>query len=610
MDVGEAASDVASKDDIATPTPADPLRGLPQLFRQRGFSSDFSEDGELGSGSRRNSTSEGMVTTPTQFAMPDVQPTQQGSERPLIRTSTPEGEIAAEDDEGATERALIGSFVRTFMGSSEGKAMRVTKGADNKPSEGQVEASEDVFAEAPSREGGKHGKRSPVGKGSVGKKTVKLVPSSKLPEPVLTSPPQPGRDATLPPPLRLMSPLSEPIILGSQGQHPRSLSPVSCSPRGQGMHFGLPKLSPLHPPPLSPLHPPPLSPLHPPSMSPMHPPSLHQPPQLTPRPDIAETTSFPPNSAHPPIYPPSYPPAISTHSLHAAPTATIVAAIPVSPPTRLSRTSESDGEWEPLPRVSPSPSPEKTVPPPAELQPEEDTGIAEEVATLDSGVGGDGGGVVRDEVIFDDIGHEDDIVQTVVSRMSPVSDDDIVQSSARRPSQGESPSDGDEDIVQASSHVQKGSPSDNEATVQMAVRRTPSDDNIVQPSSRDHSGGMASPEVVRSVSPPAGGVAPPVVSAEVLEVLEQTFSSDESDDSESEESEKEESVNGVGGGGVAVKGVESIVQEERSRVVEDVPPKMIVSREKVSYRFSKGPVAPDYVGPPAISDCFNVNTDC
>ena len=41
-------------------TPHDPARGLPQLVRPRGFSSDFSEDGE-GGGSRRNSISESTV---------------------------------------------------------------------------------------------------------------------------------------------------------------------------------------------------------------------------------------------------------------------------------------------------------------------------------------------------------------------------------------------------------------------------------------------------------------------------------------------------------------------------------------------------------------------
>ena len=44
-------------------------------------------------------------------------------------------------------------------------------------------------------------------------------------------------------------------------------------------------------------------------------------------------------------------------------------------------------------------------------------------------------------------GPEDDIVQNVVSRESPISDDDIIQSSARRPAHRERPSDS-EDIIQ------------------------------------------------------------------------------------------------------------------------------------------------------------------
>ena len=63
MEVSEHSVDTVTKGDgLATPTPMDPLRGLPQLFRSRGFSSDFSEDGEVaGSCSRRNSTSEGQL---------------------------------------------------------------------------------------------------------------------------------------------------------------------------------------------------------------------------------------------------------------------------------------------------------------------------------------------------------------------------------------------------------------------------------------------------------------------------------------------------------------------------------------------------------------------
>jgi len=63
MEVGENSTDtVAKSDGLATPTPMDPLRGLPQLFRSRGFSSDFSEDGEAtGTGSRRNSLSDGQT---------------------------------------------------------------------------------------------------------------------------------------------------------------------------------------------------------------------------------------------------------------------------------------------------------------------------------------------------------------------------------------------------------------------------------------------------------------------------------------------------------------------------------------------------------------------
>ena len=138
MEVGDTAVDGVSKDDLATPTPFDPLRGLPQLFRPRGFSSDFSEDGgDLGGGSsRRNSTSEGgmasaaVITTTgassNQFAVPPdmrlplsqataammsattatvtaaevttVQQEGRSAERArFVRTSTPEAEVEGEE---------------------------------------------------------------------------------------------------------------------------------------------------------------------------------------------------------------------------------------------------------------------------------------------------------------------------------------------------------------------------------------------------------------------------------------------------------------------------------------------------------------------------------
>lgn len=208
MEVGEGSSDIASKDDIATPTPLDPLKGLPQFFRQRGFSSDFSEDGDV-VGSRRNSTSEGGVAmTPVQPAVPSV-----------TGLKITEGRVPSQEPppQDATFEDISKSDDRT--------AFQAPSSADN--------ASRLLMSAPPPR--------------SLPVKSAQLTP---MPPP-LQSPiaPQRGRGAPkLPPPLRLISPTAmEPVKPAFHAQPP-SLSPLCRSPGGRRIRFGMPILSPLHTP--------------------------------------------------------------------------------------------------------------------------------------------------------------------------------------------------------------------------------------------------------------------------------------------------------------------------------------------------------------------------
>lgn len=695
MEVGEV-SDIASKDDIATPTPYDPQRGLPQLFRPRGFSSDFSEDGDPSS-SRRNSVSEGgVVTVPIQFTMPDVPPSmQEEAKRALIRSSTPGAELPMQEEAGPLGRALIG------MVGLSGKVQGAVSAAQM-----LLDASEEVFVEIKKAQVGRCGKGSSTKEAIMTAATKLVTPTeyrlkrdpvaSKQAEPVLPPPPKLRRGAQLPPPLHLISPSADP---GLQG---RSLSPVSRSPGGRIVRFGLPTLSPLHTPPIRPVLPPP----------------------LLARPDL-ETTPVSPNGAHHALPLHAFSQVPSSHLPQTAPTAPVavpsLTAAPSSLPPRLPRptsllevsqqqetpvsqnlptereeaspkpapalrsprmvalkslsinirrsrsvsslspqsptstpeeregcregvaspvVSAASGELEAVTQSEPSgatmavggvgteeavvrcqgsssssspsslspstppslypqlaggrspslspqgglnevvaspPSPERegedeqregqsspvsseeeetegedfqdeTTPPqttpPEQLLPEAAV-ITEEVATLDSGVGG-ARGVVEDslaggrDVIISDIvrrgDDEDDIVQTIVSRESPISDDDIIQSSSQSHTRRESPSDGD-DVVQ-SSHT--------------------------------------------------GGVAPPGVSQEVMDVLGQPFSSDDSD-AESVESELGEATVGGTLPRSRVTGtLGSRVEEDRSPrgrsgrgVAGSQTPIVVVSKEKV-----------------------------
>lgn len=273
MEVGEGGSDITSKDDIATPTPHDPLKGLPQLFRQRGFSSDFSEDGDMSS-SRRNSTSEGgVITTPLQPNTPDV-PSQAeasalkpGSD---VRVGKTLGSGSA-PEESAFRSVKVGQggtvSIEGVQSLSAGQpvvkfasARTLTEDAtpsDLQPSEvvkkASTEISKSILQTSPQLE--EHGSAA----------TVLSKPAQAFALPPLLPPSQPprtsrhGRGIQLPPPLRLMSPTSEPVIPAFQASQPRNLSPIARSPgNGRIIRFGMPILSPLHTPPVRPALPPPL----------------------------------------------------------------------------------------------------------------------------------------------------------------------------------------------------------------------------------------------------------------------------------------------------------------------------------------------------------------
>ena len=282
MELGDGGSDVASKDDMATPTPLDPLKGLPQFFRQRGFSSDFgSEDGDI-TGSRRNSTSElgsgvTTATTPTS-GMPNVAASTATTVQPLTssssRNTTEESSLPAQILGGASvddvevpkqHRDEEGVFEQTPV-------MEVSQ--RQRPSNSSPFPSETVQKEALS------GKGSSTDASSLSQ-DVMLPPASgararQLPHPPPLHPPKvssSGRGGVSgrghgskvpPPPLRLMSP-TEPVNPVLPGQPPPTLSPLNLSPSlrggvamGRGLCGPLPILSPLNTPPIRPVLPPPL----------------------------------------------------------------------------------------------------------------------------------------------------------------------------------------------------------------------------------------------------------------------------------------------------------------------------------------------------------------
>ena len=264
MEVGEASSDVTSKDDLATPTPFDPLRGLPQLFRPRGFSSDFSEDGDV-NGSRRNSVSDGSsLTTPRRFMMPDLPPIPSNTgmqQKALIRTSTPEAEPVEMETGEEEEEMMVGeerALIGTPIPSSE-VAARNGRGLKTKGVTQEVE-DEGVFAD---EDDDQSTKVDVSGKGSsTAKKPLKplihpladpATAARKPVEPVLSkglAPKLMRRDSQVPPPLHLMS--ASGSSSGEQSSH-HALSPISRSPGGRGLRFPMPILSPLHTPPVRPV---------------------------------------------------------------------------------------------------------------------------------------------------------------------------------------------------------------------------------------------------------------------------------------------------------------------------------------------------------------------
>ena len=248
MEIGEASNDINSKDDIATPTPLDPHKGLPQLFRPRGFSSDYSEDGD----SRRNSMSEGgVVMTPLRSSTPEMLPLKEESLSEIAvvertpqdtakKVSTPEAKDP--DDKEVKRNIYIGEDPSPLMAA----AAVTSKPSDNVPPKLPSSVQEATKKDA-----------TVVTISEVShSQSEGITARSKQFQPVLPPPPKlpkVSRGSQLPPPLRLISPSSEPV---SQS-HP-NLSPISRSPGGRFFRVGMPVLSPLHTP-IRPALPPPLT---------------------------------------------------------------------------------------------------------------------------------------------------------------------------------------------------------------------------------------------------------------------------------------------------------------------------------------------------------------
>ena len=264
------------KDDIATPTPLDPHKGLPQLFRPRGFSSDFSEDGDT---SRRNSVSEGGVTVSTPEALPVKEPpiisggliiTKAGVSQETAKVNEVEMRESECTQSGENPDLKRDQKMTDFPSNSEKFVENLStielssaEAKQTSTSNISIPKSEDVS--------------------NISQAFPKLEQNHASTIPPVSKLPKHGQGSHHPPPLRLMSPSSEQVSFFPG--HP-NLSPILRSPSGRAIRFTMPTLSPLHTTPIR---------LPPPLMSKIDLTNVHG------ATTSAETTPISPKNAHPSI---------------------------------------------------------------------------------------------------------------------------------------------------------------------------------------------------------------------------------------------------------------------------------------------------------------------
>ena len=255
-DADEEAADQAEMSGSSTPMdtsqpPPDPTKGLPQLFRSRRLSSDFSEDGE-GTSSRRNSISNGamLARTPGNGAGVPIMPTAVESgtsdnNRGTGVVATCMGEKKALVTEGG--KMLSASVVVQKLNvfdvafskklESQGHQQKPVEQVEQAQPTGQTEGTKDTTAttsratdEAPS---------------TLTKPIKPDLPLAQSAQAVVFQKPQPPAQARVPPPLKLMSPTS--------GEHPNPNLPTQQPPlsplttRSPVQFAGMPRMPVLSP---------------------------------------------------------------------------------------------------------------------------------------------------------------------------------------------------------------------------------------------------------------------------------------------------------------------------------------------------------------------------
>ena len=271
MEVAEATTDSGSKDDrLTTPTPVDPFRGLPQLFRPRGFSSDFSEDGEgAASGSRRSSVSDGLAVGGVAHAAATAAARASTLDPRGSQPSAKEMNVFAAEEQASqsAKRTPTPPSSREKGGGedAEEEAMLTSPVTPAEESSGNIGEGDETFRfpysrEAPAISQG----ASSRGSNSVRKlvsvnvellstKAISTRQPSEDTSTAIVSKVEKGRSANFPPPLKLMSPAT-PTSPSRPTDHHSDTSPLAVSPGGTKVTTGgfklggprsLPILSPL-----------------------------------------------------------------------------------------------------------------------------------------------------------------------------------------------------------------------------------------------------------------------------------------------------------------------------------------------------------------------------
>ena len=380
MDDQQETSESSTPMDTSHPPP-DPTKGLPQLFRSRRLSSDFSEDGESAS-SRRNSISNGAAMmaarTPGNGASTTTSIAESGligmsdNNRGTMAIKGKEGVVVGEASALVTEepKMLSGSVVvqkvNVFDMAFSQKLLEKTQGRQ-KPVEQAQPAQPTGQAEitATTSSGGE---ALPMLT-----KPVKLdLPTAQLAQPVLFQKPAqpPTQTRVLPPPLKLMSPTSSEHPNMPTQQPP--LSPLTT--RSPVQIVGMPRmpvLSPLRTPTLANRHPMrmPGAYTHPTTSSPLlSPPALRSPVDTIPTPIDAHLHG----GAMPIQVPPMHgPPSQISYSAHPPPVPQLPPSVPfTAQPLQVQATP------------TPAPSNQATVMPTSAVS-SEDTAMTREAVSVE-----------------------------------------------------------------------------------------------------------------------------------------------------------------------------------------------------------------------------------